>query len=279
MFATNACRLALFSLLSLSANAETVRGAQRELDTPATVQLGAAGSYAILAKSGISTVPDSSVISGGHIGVSPIAATAITGFGLILNNEDITNKFSTSTQVGGGNGKVLAADYGQGTAVALTSAVSAMEVAYTDAAGRASSAADRLNFKTGLLSSETLKQTLGNGGSTATPGVYTFSTDVSNIDGPITIHGSSDDIFIIQIAGDLLVHDDVILTGDANAITPENIFWQVAGKVVVEAGVAMKGILLVKTDVTFKTDSTLNGRVLTQTRCDLDHTTITAVAV
>jgi len=45
------------------------------------VNLGTAGNYAILAKTGISTVPNSVIT--GNIGVSPIDSTAITGFSLI----------------------------------------------------------------------------------------------------------------------------------------------------------------------------------------------------
>jgi hypothetical protein len=43
---------------------------------------------------------------------------------------------------------------------------------------------------------------------------------------------------------------------------------------VVEEGANMKGILLVKTDVLFKTGSSLNGRVLAQTACNLQMATI-----
>src|SRR5665648_879103 len=58
------------------------------------VDLGLAGSYAILAKSGISSVPSSEIT--GNIGVSPVAATFITGFSLTM---DASNEFATSTQV------------------------------------------------------------------------------------------------------------------------------------------------------------------------------------
>ena len=61
------------------------------LAAQAPVGLGAAGNYAILAKTGISTVPPSVVT--GDIGVSPIDSTAITGFSLIL---DSTTRFATS---------------------------------------------------------------------------------------------------------------------------------------------------------------------------------------
>ena len=92
------------------------------------VNLGLAGSYTILTESGISTT--GSTLITGDIGVSPIAATAITGFGLTL---DASNQFSTSTQV---VGKVYAADYSPPTSANLTTAVSDMQIAYTDAAER-----------------------------------------------------------------------------------------------------------------------------------------------
>src|SRR2546430_15650289 len=69
---------------------------------PAPVSLGSAGdpgasgSYAILAKSGISSVPGSAVT--GDMGLSPAAASFVTGFALIA---DATNVFATSTQVAG----------------------------------------------------------------------------------------------------------------------------------------------------------------------------------
>ena len=47
----------------------------------APVYLGKAGNYVILSKSGISTGPPSAVT--GDLGVSPIGATAITGFSLL----------------------------------------------------------------------------------------------------------------------------------------------------------------------------------------------------
>src|SRR3989339_1670007 len=51
--------------------------------SPAPVNLGTAGNFVILTKSGISTVPSSAIT--GDIGVSPIDQTAITGFSLILD--------------------------------------------------------------------------------------------------------------------------------------------------------------------------------------------------
>ncbi|OJI07863.1 hypothetical protein BK004_00250 [bacterium CG10_46_32] len=90
---------------------------------PAAVNLGSAGDFVVLAKSGISTTGSTSIT--GDIGVSPIAATAMTGFGLTM---DSSNTFSTSALV---TGKAYAADYTAPTPAKMTTAVSNMEAAYT----------------------------------------------------------------------------------------------------------------------------------------------------
>jgi len=64
------------------------------------------------------------------MGVSPIAATAITGFSLTL---DASNVFSTSLQV---TGKVYAADYASPTPAKLTTAIGDTQHAFSDAGGR-----------------------------------------------------------------------------------------------------------------------------------------------
>ena len=60
--------------------------------------LGTAGSFAILAKTGISTTGVTAIT--GDIGVSPVAATYVTGFGLIM---DASGTFSTSSLSHGKN--------------------------------------------------------------------------------------------------------------------------------------------------------------------------------
>jgi hypothetical protein len=266
LFSSNACRFALFSLSLLSANAETVRGADRELvvlEPP--VSLGTAADYVILAKSGISTVPKSVIT--GDIAVSPITATAMTGFDFTLDS--LTTTFSTSTQV---IGKAYAATYAAPIPTHLTTAVGFMEAAYTDAEGRPNADSSRKDLGAGTLGGKY-------GGPTAqlTPGVYTFSSDVQ-LAGNIHFKGSGgsgpDDVFIMQIAGNLLQDGAFTVILEAGA-TAENIFWQVAGHVVVGAGAHMEGVLLVKTAVTFETLSSLNGRVLAQTACSLQKATIT----
>ena len=111
------------------------------------VNLGSASNFAILTKSGISTVPSSMIK--GNIGVSPIASTGMTGFGL---SADPSNAFSTSKQV---NGRIFAANYAVPTPAHMTTAILNMEAAYTDAAGRALSSAANLNINSGLISGVT----------------------------------------------------------------------------------------------------------------------------
>jgi hypothetical protein len=223
----------------------------------AAIELGTAGDYIILAKTGISTVPKSDIT--GDIAVSPIAGAAITGFDLIMDSLGV---FSTASQV---TGKVYAADYASPTPVGLTTAVSDMETAYTDAAGRPNTDDEKVNLMAGILD-----------GLTLTPGVYTFGTGVS-IASDMTFSGNSTDVFIIQMTGNLLqaANTKVILEGGAKA---KNIFWQIAGQVTVGAGAQLQGVLLVKTAVTFNTGSSLDGRVLTQTACNLQMATITSSA-
>jgi hypothetical protein len=216
------------------------------------VLLGTAEEYVILAKTGISTVPSSDIT--GDIGVSPIAATAITGFGLIMHSE---GQFSEASQI---TGKAFAADYGGVTATKLTTAVSDMETAYAAAAGRAPTT---INLGGGSIGSMVL-----------TTGVYSFDTDIS-FDSNITFEGGATDVFILQTTGSVLQAEGtkVIL---ANGALAKNIFWQVAGQVQVGAGAHMEGVVLVKTDALFMTGSSLSGRVFAQTACNIQMAVITA---
>jgi hypothetical protein len=233
-------------LISASAMVNAAIGAH-------TVDLGTAADYAILAKTGISTVPSSTIT--GDIAVSPIAAAAITGFSLIM---DSSTTFSTSTQV---TGLVKASDYTSPTSSELTTAVSDMETAYEDAKGRDH---DYL-----LVVGEIGGKTLG-------PGVHTFTGDITI--GPNTIatfdaEGDENAVFIIQTTGSIKQAASTSLNLINNA-NPKNIFWSVAGEVIVEANAILDGILLVKTAVTMKTDSTLNGHILSQTAIALQKATI-----
>ena len=216
----------------------------------ACVSLGTAANYVILAKSGISTVPASVVT--GNLGLSPAAASYITGFSLTA---DATNVFSTSPQV---TGKIFAADYAAPTPSNLTTAVENMMTAYTDAAGRAAGVTE---LGAGDIS-----------GLTITPGVYKWSTGVV-INTDVTLSGSATDVWIFQIAGGLTQASATRVTLAGGALA-KNIFWQVFGIVDIGTTAHFEGIALVQTAITLKTGATANGRLLAQTAVALDASTV-----
>jgi hypothetical protein len=220
---------------------------------PKAVNLGTAGTFVILSKTGITTTGTTAIV--GDIGVSPIVATSMTGFGLIA---DSTNTFSKSSLV---SGKIYAADYFAPTPAKLTSAISAMQTAFTDAAGRVSP--DFTELGAGDISGKTLL-----------PGLYKWNTGVAITNG-VTLAGGPNDVFIFQIAGDLVVNNGakITLTGGAQA---KNIFWQVSGKATIGSAAAVKGIILSQTLISFNTGATLSGRALAQTAVTLIANTITA---
>ena len=217
----------------------------------AVVPLGSAGDFAILAKSGISTTGTTAIT--GDIGVSPIAAMAITGFGLIM---DASNQFSTSSKV---TGKVYAANYAVPTPVKMTIAVSDMQIAYTNAAGR--TLPDFTELGAGNI-----------GGKTLTPGLYKWGTGVI-IPTDVTLSGGSNDVWIFQIAQTLTVSNGVHvnLSGGAQA---KNIFWQVAGQTTLGTTSVFNGNILDQTAIVLNTGAKLNGRALAQTAVTLDATAV-----
>ncbi|HLF20763.1 MAG TPA: ice-binding family protein [Bacteroidota bacterium] len=221
--------------------------------SPAVVNLGTAGDFVILAKTGVSTTGTTAIT--GDIGISPAAASFVTGFGLIM---DASNTFSTSSMV---TGKIYAANYTPPTPTKMTTAVSDMQTAYTDAAGRTSP-----NY-TELYSGDVTGKTL-------TRGLYKWGTGVLISAGGVTISGSATDVWIFQIAQNLTVSNGAIVTlsGGAQA---SNIFWQVAGQVTLGTTAAMKGIILSQTQIAMSTGATLNGRALAQSAVTTDANTIT----
>jgi hypothetical protein len=218
------------------------------------VQLGAAGNYVILAKSAVSTVPPAAVT--GNLGISPAAATFITGFSLTA---DSTNVFSTSPQV---IGKVYAANYAAPTPASMTTAVTDMELAFTDAAGRAATVTE---LGAGNI-----------GGMTIAPGVYKWSTGLL-VTTDVTLAGSGSSVWIFQVASDVTMGSaaKVVLTGGA---LPRNVYWQVAGRVELGTTAHLEGVVLAQTSITLRTGASVRGRLLAQTAVSIDSSTVTEPA-
>ena len=146
------------------------------------MDLGTAGKYVLLSKAGISATGTTKIT--GDIATSPIAASAVTGFGLVL---DKLGAFSRSTLV---IGNVYAANYAVPTPSVLTTAVNDMQTAYTNAAGRTAGVTE---LGAGNI-----------GGLTLAPGVYKWSSNVT-IPTNVTLSGGKNDVWVFQIAGTLSI--------------------------------------------------------------------------
>jgi hypothetical protein len=218
--------------------------------TSGQVNLGTAGDYVILAKTGISTVPTSAIT--GNLGVSPAAATYITGFTLIA---DSTNVFATASQV---TGRVYAADYAVPTPSNLTTAIGDMQQAYTDAAGRTASVTE---LGAGNI-----------GGMTLTAGVYKWGTGLL-IPTNVTLTGSGTDVWILQIAKNLTVDNGTSVALTVGAVA-KNVFWQVAGSTGIGTTAHFEGVILDQTAITLGTGASINGRLLAQTAVNIESSVV-----
>jgi len=218
---------------------------------PAPVNLRTAANFAILAKSGVTTVPPSVIV--GAIGVSPIAATGLTGFSLTV---DSTGQFATSGQV---TGHLFAASFAAPTPATLTVAIGDMGTAFTDANGRVNP--NFTNLGSGAI-----------GGLILVPGLYKWTGAVS-IGADVTISGASTDTWIFQVAGTLSVAagKQVLLAGGASAA---NIVWVVSGAVSAAAGAHIEGVVLGQTSISLLTGASANSRLLSQTSVALQKATV-----
>lgn len=217
--------------------------------TPANtigINLGSAAGFAILSKTGITNVPKSAIV--GDVGTSPV-----TGAALGLTCAEVTGRTYTVNAAGPAC-RVQ-------NATLLTAAVSDMQTAYTDAAGRA----------------PTYPAELGGGdisGMTLPPGVYKWGTGVRMDDRGVALSGGQDDVWIFQIAKGLAVAPGakVILAGGAQA---RNVFWQVSAGVLLDTTSQFKGTLMCKTLIAMNTGATLDGRALAQTAVTLQMNAVT----
>lgn len=237
-----------------SADDSTGTGDSHSDASPNAVDLGAAGEFVLLAKSGISMASASTVT--GDVGLSPAGATFITGFSLLVNE---TGHFASSPQV---DGHVYCADYASPTPAELSAAVQDMQLAFEDVGERT---ADTTDLGAGDI-----------GGLTLAPGVYAWGTEVS-IPTSVTLEGSATDVWIFRIAEDLVIGSDarIVLAGGAVA---NNVVWQVGGAVDIGEMASCAGIILAKTSATLRSGASLDGRLLAQTAIDLHGSAVTEPA-
>jgi hypothetical protein len=223
---------------------------------PPRVLLGTAGNFVVLAKSEVTNVPTSAIV--GNVGISPAAASFITAFSMTR-----VGTYWTSAQV---TGKLFAADNDAPTPSNMTTAISNMETAYTDAAGRpAPPIGPFLDVGAGNI-----------GGKTLVPGLYRWNSTVTIPDN-LTLAGGPNDVWIFQITGDVMMAADksIGFTGGGKA---KNVFWQVAGLVDLGLGAHAEGIFLCSTKIVVGTGASVTGRLLAQTGVNLKKNAITQPA-
>jgi Ice-binding-like len=211
----------------------------------APVNLGTAGSFAVLTKAGVTNVPTSTI--SGDVGASPITGAAIR-----VTCPEVAGTIY-SVNAAGPACKVTNPTF-------LTTAVGDMEAAYTDAAGR--TVPDVVNLGAGEI-----------GGRTISPGLYKWGTNVS-ISTDVTLSGGPNDVWIFQIAGTLneAPAKNVILAGGAQA---KNVFWQSAGAVTIGTTAHFEGTILSQTMVAMNTGASINGRLLAQSAATLQQNAVT----
>lgn len=222
---------------------------------PGNINLGGAAIYTILSKTGISTIGVTSIT--GNIGVSPATATAITGFGLIMDPSNVFSKSSPSTLV---SGNVYAADYAVPTPANISTAVTDMQTAFTTANGLTTSVITELGA--GDIT-----------GMTLVPGLYKWSTGLLISASGVTLTGGPNDTWVFQIGQGMTVANGAIihLAGGAQA---KNIYWITASDAVIGSTVNFSGNILSYTLISVNTGSTVTGRLLGQTAVTLNAATV-----
>lgn len=208
------------------------------------IDLGIAGDFVILSKTGITNVFQSDVT--GDIGSSPI-----TGAAVLLECVEVTGAIYT-VDAAGPACKIT-------DATRLTLAIGDMQTAYTNVAGMVNP--DFLNLGAGDI-----------GGLTLTPGLYKWTSELL-IPTDISISGSPNDIFIFQVDGTLDMSSGVNITL-IGGVQAKNVYWQVADAVTLGTTSHFEGIILGGSGINLKTGASINGQMLAQTAVTLQMNTV-----
>jgi len=206
-------------------NTDNPNGIPTQGISQATVSLGGAGNFAVLAGSAITSTGATNIT--GDLGMCP--GTSCGGFppGILTGTQQINTVLSTQGKLD-------------------------LTAAYNDAAGRTSKDIVTLSGNIGGL---TLTPGLYK---------TTSTLAISSGDLTFDAKGNSNAVFIIQVASSLTVTSGrkVILKGSASA---SHIFWQVGSSATFGTTSAFKGTIMAMQSITFETGATLNGRALART--------------
>jgi hypothetical protein len=242
-----------YTALALVLLATFIIGLTGQVMAATVVNLGTAANFAVLAGTGVSNVPTSTIT--GDVGLSPASGSNYSGL--------------TAGEV---SGTIYAVD-GSGPAgsvnnpALLTTAKNDLTTAYLNAAGQ-------IPTNTFVAGDNQL------GGQTLTAGVYAFGhASTANITAanPLTLdaQGDPDAVFIFQASSDLITASGsvVALVNGAQAC---NVFWQVTSSVTLGTSSTFKGTIMTLTAAAISTSATIEGRVLARNAAvTLDSNTIT----
>ncbi|MFT5052296.1 MAG: type II secretory pathway pseudopilin PulG [Chlamydiales bacterium] len=179
--------------------------------------------FALLAGKTVTVVPTGSVITG-HVGVSP--GTSITGIpaGATLTGNSVTHSNTAA-------------------AIAAMESSNSLYTALVDTGGATAITAEL-------------------GGTTLTPGTYSFSSSANIAAGTtLTLDGAGVYIFKVGSAITANVGSSVLLQ---NGASPSQVFWQVTSAATLY-GVTFSGTVVAQTNISLGDGATLNGRALTTT--------------
>ena len=192
----------------------------------AQVNLGSASTFAVLAGSGIT-----------NTGTTTASGTAGSDFG-----SDPTPAFTGDTSVTTLGTKYTAAN------AAVTLAKTALASAYSDASGRASTAAVTADL----------------GGQTLVSGVYTSGSTLA-LTGTLTLDGENnpDAVFIFQ-AGSALSTASGSTVSLVNGAQACHVFWQVGSSATFGTASNFTGHVMALTSITATNGATFNGQLLAE---------------
>src|SRR5680860_312260 len=234
-----------------------------------TVNLGSAGNFVILSKTGITNTGGHTSVITGNIGSSPITAAAMDN---VFCSEITGTIYGVdAAYTGSGATTCFAGNPPLANKTLVDNAILDMETAYNNAVGIPNPTAIELGS--------------GNiGGMTLAPGLYKWSNNVT-IPTNVTLLGGANDVWVFQIAGDLNIASagsvpsgiKVLLSGGALA---SNVFWQVGGPIGATLGTysTFNGTILSAKQIIMQTGAVLNGRALAQTQVTLDANTVSSYA-
>jgi len=206
------------------------------------------GCFAVLGGTAV-TSTDSTVVSGGDLGIYPNSGAAVTGF-------------------------TFSAPSGPGIVAGTPATVHLADSVAGNAQGDLTTAYGYAQGLTGAV--DLTGEDLGSLSAPLTPGVYKFSA-AAQLTGTLTLNAENnpDAVFIFQI-GTTLITASSAQVSLINGAQAQNVFWQVGTSATLGSSTAFQGTIMANASVTANSGASIQGRVLATAAVTLSGNTITA---